>query len=687
MAEERMTSGSLVGEKNVSLSVNPPYGNTVGSRDYDEDGVNNGVHMMREIPSDASFQTSGGGAGSENAEGAETMGWQNKRQFFLSVVGYSVGLGNIWRFPYLCQSNGGGAFLIPFLIMIVLEGAPLLLIELGIGQRLRQGSMRAWSMIHPSIGGIGIASTIVAFLVGLYYNVIITWCFYYLFNSFQKTLPWETCPKELLANGTYLNTTEPECEKSSETAYYWYRQALDISEDIESPNGIKWWMCLCLLLAWIVVYLIIQRGIQSSGKVVYFTALFPYMVLTIFFIRGITLEGAGAGLLHMYTPKYHKLLEPSVWLEAATQVFYSFGLAFGSLIAFGSYNKTRNNCVKDVCFITMTNALTAIYASAVIFSVLGFKATKIHERCKERNRLAMHEWNSTLFPNASGITSEEYDKFFQDHPIEKNQSDFRSCNLEDELDNAAQGTGLAFVVFTQAIVELPYSPFWSIIFFLMLLALGIGSQIGTMEGVVSTVFGASYFSHIRKEVLTAIICALSFLGGLIFVTGAGEYWLTLFDGYASTTGLVIIALMETVSVMYIYGHKRFSADIEYMTGYYPGLYWQLTWRFIGPTMLVVLLIGSVIDKLQNSPEYQAWSRKEGDTHKLPFPGWVMGIALVLIMLSVLPIIVVAIMNTFNILGPSGRPRSASTTMRRIDTSASTRPMMEDYESANKCRIM
>lgn len=78
-----------------------------------------------------------------------------------------------------------GAFLIPFLIMVVIQGAPLLLIELGIGQRLRTGSLNAWNMIHPGIGGIGLASTVVAFLVGLYYNVIITWCFFFLFNSFR----------------------------------------------------------------------------------------------------------------------------------------------------------------------------------------------------------------------------------------------------------------------------------------------------------------------------------------------------------------------------------------------------------------------------------------------------------------------------------------------------------------------
>lgn len=113
----------------------------------------------------------------------------------------------------------------------------------------------------------------------------------------------------------------------------------------------------------------------------YFTSLFPYFVLTIFFIRGITLDGAFAGLKHMYTPKVEMLLKPTVWLDAATQVFYSFGLAFGSLIAFGSYNTPKNNCVRDVLLVSACNAFTAIYASVVIFAILGFKATKNVENC------------------------------------------------------------------------------------------------------------------------------------------------------------------------------------------------------------------------------------------------------------------------------------------------------------------
>lgn len=101
-------------------------------------------------------------------------------------------------------------------------------------------------------------------------------------------------------------------------------------------------------------------------------------------MRGITLKGASAGLAHMYTPDVNMLLQPTVWLDAATQVFYSFGLAFGSLIAFGSYNTPKNNCVRDVLLVSFCNAFTAIYASVVIFSILGFKATADSERCIEK---------------------------------------------------------------------------------------------------------------------------------------------------------------------------------------------------------------------------------------------------------------------------------------------------------------
>lgn len=130
------------------------------------------------------------------------------------------------------------------------------------------------------------------------------------------------------------------------------------------------------------------------------------------------------------------------------------------------------------------------------------------------------------------------------------------CSLSHMLDNAAEGTGLAFIVFTQAIVELPGAPFWAVLFFTMLLSLGLGSQIGILEGMLCTLFDIDIIKRVKKQHVTGVVCLFCFMVGFIFCTGAGEYWLKMFDSFAGTIGLVVVALMEMVSVVYIYGHKK-----------------------------------------------------------------------------------------------------------------------------------
>ncbi|KAK7794176.1 hypothetical protein R5R35_005373 [Gryllus longicercus] len=605
--------------------------------------------------------------GPPDAAGPVRAAWSNKMQFMLSIIGYSVGLGNIWRFPYLCQQNGG-AFLIPFAIMLILEGIPLFLIELGIGQKMRLGSLGVWNTIHPWLGGIGIASCIVTFFVALYYNVIITWCFYYLFNSFKNPLPWAECPQEI-SNGTLGPVRE--CELSSETAYFWYRVTLDAAPNMEDSGGIKWWILSLLLLAWIVVFCIVMKGIQSSGKVVYFTSLFPYLVLTIFFVKGVTLKGAGAGLQHMYTPKVEKLLDPKVWLDAATQVFYSFGIAFGSLIAFGSYNPPKNNCVRDVILVSITNAFTAIYASVVIFAILGFKAVANVEKCNLKNLRLL---NVTGI-NVTGTEYEDYMKELTDE--EKSHLPLEFCNLQEQLDQAAEGTGLAFIVFTQAIVELPFSPFWAVLFFSMLLALGLGSQIGILEGMLCTIFDIEILKRIRKPYITGSVCLICFLVGFIFCTGAGEYWLKLFDSFSGTIGLVLVAFLETIAVMYVYGHKKFTQDIEDMTGYRPGWYFQITWRLLGPLLMAIVLVSSIVDMIIKKPQYGAWDASEGKTVNTDYPDWVMVIAGFMITAGLLPIPIVFCLRRFQCLKFDVNIHQGS--IRRIDTTVSTKEMMGDVD--------
>lgn len=142
----------------------------------------------------------------------ERESWDSKLTFLLATIGYAVGLGNVWRFPYLAQKNGGGAFLIPYFVMLAIEGIPIFYLELAIGQRLRKGAIGVWNQVSPYLGGIGISSAVVSFNVALYYNTIIAWCLFYFAQSFQSELPWSECPNVYFTNGSY--TPEPECTVS-----------------------------------------------------------------------------------------------------------------------------------------------------------------------------------------------------------------------------------------------------------------------------------------------------------------------------------------------------------------------------------------------------------------------------------------------------------------------------------------
>ncbi|CAH2221151.1 sodium-dependent neutral amino acid transporter SLC6A17 [Pelobates cultripes] len=435
--------------------------------------------------------------------------WNNKLQYILAQIGYSVGLGNVWRFPYLCQKNGGGAYMIPYLILLILIGIPLFFLELAVGQRIRRGSIGVWNYICPRLGGIGYASCVVCFFVGLYYNVIIGWSIFYFFQSFQYPLPWNECPT--VKNQTVI-MVEPECDKSSATTYFWYREALDISDSISEGGGLNWKMTLCLLFAWSIVGMAMIKGIQSSGKVMYFSSLFPYVVLICFLVRGLLLRGSVDGILHMLTPKVEKMLDPQVWREAATQVFFALGLGFGGVIAFSSFNKQDNNCQFDAALVSFINFFTSVLATLVVFAVLGFKANVMNEKCVVHNAekilgyLNSHMLSYDLIPphvNFSHLTTADYAEMYQVIKTVK-EDHFQdlhldACLLEDELDKAVQGTGLAFIAFTEAMTHFPASPFWSVMFFFMLINLGLGSMIGTMSGIITPIVDTF---KVRKEILT-----------------------------------------------------------------------------------------------------------------------------------------------------------------------------------------
>ncbi|XP_016296840.1 sodium- and chloride-dependent GABA transporter ine isoform X2 [Sinocyclocheilus anshuiensis] len=352
--------------------------------------------------------------------------WSRQIEFTLAGIGCAVGLGNIWRFPYLCYRSGGGAFLVPYLLMLVVLGIPLLHMELTLGQYLRRGPVLALTKACPLLKGVGMATVAISFIMCTYYNVIITWALYYMFSSFRSELLWENCNNTWNTANCTDRVTNSSSSSTASQQFFNYK-VLERTSGVEETGSLRWELFLLLLLAWILVYLCIFQGVKSTGKVVYFTALFPYVILLALLINNVQLPGAIDGIRFFIIPEWDKLLNVEVWINAAAQIFNSIGIGFGSLMAMASYNSYNNNILKDTLAISITNSVTSIFAGFVIFSAFGYMS------------------------------------HLQNVPV-------------SEI--AVDGPGLVFVVYPQAFATMPVAPLWAFLFFFMLLCLGLDSQVG-----------------------------------------------------------------------------------------------------------------------------------------------------------------------------------------------------------------
>uniref|UniRef100_A0A8C1P9I9 Transporter n=1 Tax=Cyprinus carpio TaxID=7962 RepID=A0A8C1P9I9_CYPCA len=450
--------------------------------------------------------------------------WASKLDFVLSVAGGFVGLGNVWRFPYLCYKNGGGAFLIPYFIFLFGGGLPVFFLEVALGQFTSEGGITCWGKLCPIFTGIGYASIVIVSLLNIYYIVILAWGLYYLLQCFQHELPWARCRHSWNTGNCVEDTVRknktlwPSTNLTSPVTEFWERNVLSISSGIDEVGGLKWELALCLLAVWIICFFCIWKGVKSTGKVVYFTATFPFLML----------------IFYLY-PNLTRLKDPEVWIDAGTQIFFSYAICLGAMTSLGSYNKYKYNCYRDCMLLGCLNSGTSFVSGFAIFSVLGFMAQE------------------------QGVAI---------------------------ADVAESGPGLAFIAYPKAVTMMPLPTVWAILFFIMLLLLGLDSQFVEVEGQITSLVDL-YPSLLRKgyrrEIFIAVICVISYLLGLTMVTKGGMYVFQLFDYYAASgVCLLWVAFFECVAVAWVYGADNFYDAIEDMIGYRPNSWMKWSWMLITP---------------------------------------------------------------------------------------------------------
>ncbi|XP_050406661.2 sodium- and chloride-dependent GABA transporter 1 isoform X1 [Patella vulgata] len=508
--------------------------------------------------------------------------WKNGCEFTLSLIGYGVGLANVWRFPYLCAKNGGAVFLIPYAVFLVLLAFPMTLLELSIGQYSGKGAYDVWN-ICPAFRGIGAGMIGISFVFCLYVNNIFSWILYYLYNSFLSPLPWTTCDnwwntdtcfvrKKMMSNfSRYLvnmtnniaNTTDTMHTTNyslltkaanitgnssliqTSTEEFWNYNVLRISSGIDDIGAMQWHLVISLVIAWIMVFLCILKGVKSVGKVVYVTAIAPYILVTIILIRAATLPGAIDGIKFYIIPDFSKLANPQIWAQAMMQIFFSMGMGWGALITMASYNKFNNNVMRDTIIYSIVCEGTSFYAGFAVFAVLGFMS---------------HE---------TGLGVAEI---------------------------VRTGPGLAFITYPEALAQLPVPQLWAVLFFLMMVCVALDSMFVSVEVCVTTINDLIPNVTPRKRLMvTASTCFIMCLATLIYTTQAGVYIFQLVDWYMTSVTVFLTTAIEAIIIGWIYGADRFIDDMEKMLGKRPSVLFKILWQYVNPTLLIGLLVFTLVE--------------------------------------------------------------------------------------------
>lgn len=277
--------------------------------------------------------------------------WGSKMGFILAAVGSAVGLGNIWRYPYLLYSNGGGAFLIPYFFALFTAGIPLMILEFGLGHKFKGSTPLALARANKKWEWIGWWPSFNSFFILTYYSIILAWALNYLFLSLTQA--WGNDPNA-----------------------FFFSKFLNLSEGPFQVNGIVWpvFIAVAALWAanWFICYRGVSKGIEKLNKILLPTLI---VIIIIIVIRGVTLPGAALGLNKLFTPDWSKVMDTKVWIAAYGQVFFSLSLGLGVMMTYSSYLPEKTDINNSAFMTALANSGFEFLAAIGVFGIIGYMAT------------------------------------------------------------------------------------------------------------------------------------------------------------------------------------------------------------------------------------------------------------------------------------------------------------------------
>ncbi|HAM44199.1 MAG TPA: sodium-dependent transporter, partial [Propionibacteriaceae bacterium] len=277
--------------------------------------------------------------------------WTGQIGFLLAAIGSAVGLGNIWRFPGVAYENGGGAFMIPYLVAILTAGIPILFLDYAIGHRFRGSAPLSLRRLTGKASGeaLGWFQVAVSFIIAIYYTAVIAWALSYFVFSF--TIAWGDDPAGFFV-GEYLQVGDPTLTGG-------------FVPGVLIPMAVVWALVLAVLAGGIA------KGVQRVNLIAMPLLVVGFLILV---VRSLFLDGALDGLNALFTPHWAALTDPAVWIAAYSQVFFSLSIAFGIMITYASYRKKRSNLTSPGLVVAFANSSFELLAGIGVFAALGFLA-------------------------------------------------------------------------------------------------------------------------------------------------------------------------------------------------------------------------------------------------------------------------------------------------------------------------